>query len=74
MKLPVPDTLLPADQLGTVHFVGIGGSEGAVLSGIARPVVDAPGGLAAAATHVITLDIPVDVDEKLSDVILEAGR
>ncbi len=33
MKVPVPDTLLPADQLGTVHFVGIGG---AGLSGIAR--------------------------------------
>ena len=33
MRVPVPDTLLPADQLGTVHFVGIGG---AGLSGIAR--------------------------------------
>ena len=33
MKVPVPDVLLPADQLGTVHFVGIGG---AGLSGIAR--------------------------------------
>jgi UDP-N-acetylmuramate--alanine ligase len=33
MKVPVPETLLPADQLGTVHFVGIGG---AGLSGIAR--------------------------------------
>lgn len=33
MRVPVPDTLLPADQLGRVHFVGIGG---AGLSGIAR--------------------------------------
>ena len=33
MKVPVPDVLLPADQLGRVHFVGIGG---AGMSGIAR--------------------------------------
>ncbi len=33
MRVPIPETLLPADQLGTVHFVGIGG---AGLSGIAR--------------------------------------
>ena len=33
MIVPVPDELLPADQLGRVHFVGIGG---AGLSGIAR--------------------------------------
>ena len=33
MRVPVPETLLPADQLGTVHFVGIGG---AGLPGIAR--------------------------------------
>ncbi|MCW2781868.1 MAG: UDP-N-acetylmuramate--L-alanine ligase [Marmoricola sp.] len=33
MKVPVPDQLLAADQLGRVHFVGIGG---AGLSGIAR--------------------------------------
>ncbi|MCW2826947.1 MAG: UDP-N-acetylmuramate--L-alanine ligase [Marmoricola sp.] len=33
MKVPVPEVLLPADQLGAVHFVGIGG---AGLSGIAR--------------------------------------
>ena len=33
MRVPVPETLLPADQLGAVHFVGIGG---AGLSGIAR--------------------------------------
>ena len=33
MKVPVPEVLLPADQLGKVHFVGIGG---AGLSGIAR--------------------------------------
>jgi UDP-N-acetylmuramate--alanine ligase len=33
MRVPVPDTLLPADQLGRVHFDGIGG---AGLSGIAR--------------------------------------
>jgi UDP-N-acetylmuramate--alanine ligase len=33
MRVPVPETLLPANQLGTVHFVGIGG---AGLSGIAR--------------------------------------
>jgi UDP-N-acetylmuramate--alanine ligase len=33
MKVPVPDVLLPADRLGRVHFVGIGG---AGLSGIAR--------------------------------------
>ncbi len=33
MRVPIPDVLLPADQLGTVHFVGIGG---AGLSGIAR--------------------------------------
>ncbi len=33
MRVPVPEQLLPADRLGTVHFVGIGG---AGLSGIAR--------------------------------------
>ncbi|HET6653594.1 MAG TPA: UDP-N-acetylmuramate--L-alanine ligase [Nocardioides sp.] len=33
MRVPVPEVLLPADQLGRVHFVGIGG---AGLSGIAR--------------------------------------
>ncbi len=33
MRVPVPDVLLPADELGRVHFVGIGG---AGLSGIAR--------------------------------------
>ena len=33
MRIPVPETLLPADALGAVHFVGIGG---AGLSGIAR--------------------------------------
>ncbi|MFN8189700.1 MAG: UDP-N-acetylmuramate--L-alanine ligase [Nocardioidaceae bacterium] len=33
MKIPVPDELLPADRLGRVHFVGIGG---AGLSAIAR--------------------------------------
>jgi UDP-N-acetylmuramate--alanine ligase len=33
MKIGVPEQLLPADQLGHVHFVGIGG---AGLSGIAR--------------------------------------
>ena len=33
MIVPVPDQLLPAEQLGRVHFIGIGG---AGLSGIAR--------------------------------------
>jgi UDP-N-acetylmuramate--alanine ligase len=33
VRVPVPEVLLPADQLGRVHFVGIGG---AGLSGIAR--------------------------------------
>jgi UDP-N-acetylmuramate--alanine ligase len=33
VKVPVPDELLPADRLGRVHFVGIGG---AALSAIAR--------------------------------------
>jgi UDP-N-acetylmuramate--alanine ligase len=33
MRLPVPDELLPADRLGRVHFIGIGG---AGLSAIAR--------------------------------------
>lgn len=33
MRIPVPDELLPADRLGRVHFIGIGG---AALSGIAR--------------------------------------
>jgi UDP-N-acetylmuramate--alanine ligase len=33
VKIPVPDEILPADRLGHVHFVGIGG---AGLSGIAR--------------------------------------
>ena len=33
MRVPVPDEILPADELGRVHFVGIGG---AGLSGIAR--------------------------------------
>ncbi|MFS3130262.1 UDP-N-acetylmuramate--L-alanine ligase [Nocardioides sp. Bht2] len=33
MKVPVPEVMLPADQLGRVHFIGIGG---AGLSAIAR--------------------------------------
>lgn len=33
MRIPVPDEILPADRLGHVHLVGIGG---AGLSGIAR--------------------------------------
>jgi UDP-N-acetylmuramate--alanine ligase len=33
MRIPVPDEILPAERLGKVHFVGIGG---AGLSGIAR--------------------------------------
>ena len=33
VRIPVPDVLLPADELGRVHFVGIGG---AALSAIAR--------------------------------------
>jgi UDP-N-acetylmuramate--alanine ligase len=33
MRVPVPEVILPADQLGRVHFVGIGG---AGLSAIAR--------------------------------------
>ncbi|MBS4752274.1 UDP-N-acetylmuramate--L-alanine ligase [Nocardioides sp. zg-ZUI104] len=33
MRIPVPEQILPAEQLGRVHFVGIGG---AGLSGIAR--------------------------------------
>lgn len=33
MRVPVPDVLLPADRLGRVHFIGIGG---AGLSAIAR--------------------------------------
>lgn len=33
MRVPVPEEVLPADRLGRVHFVGIGG---AGLSGIAR--------------------------------------
>lgn len=33
MKVPVPSDMLPAEELGRVHFVGIGG---AALSGIAR--------------------------------------
>lgn len=33
MNVPVPDELLPAERLGRVHFIGIGG---AGLSGIAR--------------------------------------
>ncbi len=36
MRVPVPETLLPADRLGRVHFVGIGG---AGLSGIARIMI-----------------------------------
>jgi UDP-N-acetylmuramate--alanine ligase len=36
MRVPVPEVLLPADQLGHVHFVGIGG---AGLSGIARIMI-----------------------------------
>ncbi|WP_104107354.1 UDP-N-acetylmuramate--L-alanine ligase [Nocardioides sp. 616] len=37
MKLPVPDQILPADRLGRVHFVGIGG---AGLSAIARIMLE----------------------------------
>ncbi|MFT4084633.1 MAG: UDP-N-acetylmuramate--L-alanine ligase [Nocardioides sp.] len=33
MRIPVPDTILPASELGRIHFVGIGG---AGLSAIAR--------------------------------------
>ena len=37
MRIPVPDEILPADQLGRVHFVGIGG---AGLSAIARIMLE----------------------------------
>lgn len=37
MKVPVPDRLLPADRLGRVHFVGIGG---AGLSAIASIMLE----------------------------------
>lgn len=37
MKVPVPDEILPAEQLGRVHFVGIGG---AGLSAIARIMLE----------------------------------
>ncbi len=33
MRIPVPDEILPADQLGPIHFIGLGG---AALSGIAK--------------------------------------
>ena len=33
MRVPIPDRILPADELGRVHFIGIGGSG---LSAIAR--------------------------------------
>ena len=33
MRVPVPDEILPCEELGRVHFVGIGG---AALSGLAR--------------------------------------
>ncbi|WP_109506054.1 UDP-N-acetylmuramate--L-alanine ligase [Nocardioides speluncae] len=37
MKIPVPDVLLPASELGRVHFIGIGG---AGLSAIARIMLE----------------------------------
>ncbi len=37
MRVPVPDVIEPADRLGRVHFVGIGG---AGLSGMARIMLD----------------------------------
>lgn len=37
MKVPVPDVLLPASELGRVHFIGIGG---AGLSAIARIMLE----------------------------------
>ena len=37
MKVPVPEEILPAEQLGRVHFVGIGG---AGLSAIARIMLE----------------------------------
>ena len=37
MRLPVPDRILPAERLGRVHFVGIGG---AGLSAIARIMLE----------------------------------
>ena len=37
MRVPVPEHILPADQLGRVHFIGIGG---AGLSAIARVMLD----------------------------------
>ena len=33
MNVSVPDVILPAEELGVVHLVGVGG---AALSGIAR--------------------------------------
>ena len=45
VKVPVPDEILPAERLGHVHLVGIGG---AGLSGIAR-IMLAPGHRGAAA-------------------------
>ena len=36
MRVPDPDTVIPCEELGRVHFVGIGG---AALSGLARIMV-----------------------------------
>ena len=56
MRIPVPDHVVPADQLGRVHFVGIGG---AGLSAIARLMAQAgvtvTGSDAAGSTVVDTL-------------------
>ncbi|HET7387971.1 MAG TPA: UDP-N-acetylmuramate--L-alanine ligase [Nocardioidaceae bacterium] len=49
MRLPVPAELLPADRLGRVHFVGIGG---AGLSAIARIMLER--GISVSGSDVVT--------------------
>ena len=65
MRLPVPDVVPPAEELGRVHFVGIGG---AGLSGIARimarrgvPVSGSDDNDTPFLTPLRELDVPVSI-------------
>ena len=60
MRVPVPETILPAERLGRVHFVGIGG---AGLSAIARLML----------ARGITVSGSDGVDSGTLDKLREAG-
>jgi len=84
VRVPVPEELLPAERLGRVHFIGIGGAglsaiarimlaRGIPVSGTVPALVvdrDRLGAMSAAASGLI----PRDADEKLARIVLAAAR